>query len=245
LSQNGTHQIQCSYLEIMKTTDFTNSFLKNTRHAVHGRTLVDIVQQYLNDPDWLETIAVYLRNMQSGFYPRVTIDEFFQKWEGHGDYELVDAVAYMLIHTDILSGKIAKTMIDVGSVPFSDDEVIKNGLALSNGLSNINVWGPASDEYPKAKTDCSFSGAFWGKKEGEDGYIEWKDDAVFWLFKDSLCNKIRIAERRVPLEVGYTMPGRTVSHLMTDRAIARWPYGSKMITILVVQDNDAWRPIYK
>ena len=42
-----------------------------------------------------------------------------------------------------------------------------------------------------------------------------------------------------PLEVGYTRPSRTLLHLTEFGAVARWPYGHDVITLLVQRDGRA------
>jgi len=229
----------------MGNTDVQDFLLSKNVRSVHDRALLNIAKEYLNDPDWLETVAMYLRNMRNGVYSKDAIDVVFQNWDRFGEYTFVDAVAYMLIHTDIHLGKIAKTVIDIGCEPSSDTDRDSNSAALMKGLESINAWGTTLFDPNSTEAKCRFFGNFWGGSADEDGYIEWDGNASFWIFKDGKCDHdIKIPGRRVPLEVGYTMPGRTIAHLASARGLARWPYNSKIITILVVVDNDIWRLKY-
>ena len=119
-----------------------NSLLGDREESVHDRALANTAKQYIDDPDWLETVARYLRNMRNGFYSKDAIDVVFQRWERFGAFTFKDAVAYMLIHTNIHLGKIVKTGIDVGREPSSDRDLKGNQAALMKGLSDINAWGP-------------------------------------------------------------------------------------------------------
>ena len=54
------------------------------------------------------------------------------------------------------------------------------------------------------------------------------------------ADRARVCRRRpcpfsVPLEVGYTLPSRTFAHLLTEGAVARWPYDEDQIHLLVDQ----------
>ena len=90
------------------------------------------------------------------------------------------------------------------------------------------------------EAECKFFGEFWGGLAYDDGYIEWEGNANFWVYRDGKCDhSVEIPGRRVPLEVGYTMPERTLSHLSSERSLARWPYGSNIITILIMMDTES------
>ncbi len=212
--------------------------------TTYDQALTTITENFMNEPDSMEIVAGYLRNMRSGDYEKGFIDVVFQKWERFREYTVEDAVAFMLVHAHLHMGKIAKADIDLGCEPFSDKEIEKNDTALKNGLEKISALGPLPfnpNDPMSERVTCKFSGEFWGGLADEDGFVEWKDNAKFWIFKEGKSDHTtKIAGRRVPLEVGYTMPGRTLAHLRSDRAIARWPHGSKILTILAFVDNDLW-----
>jgi hypothetical protein len=56
---------------------------------------------------------------------------------------------------------------------------------------------------------------------------------------ESVHGPIWLKPRKLPLEIGSTMPSRTFAHLRTDGGVARWPYGHDMITVLVALDRES------
>lgn len=85
-----------------------------------------------------------------------------------------------------------------------------------------------------------------GPGETDDGSVAWHspvtvvsmDEAVEGRTGDAV-----IAAGSAPLEIGYTMPSRTLMHLYLNGAVWRWPYRTRLLWLLVsVQHGDeGWR----
>jgi hypothetical protein len=73
-----------------------------------------------------------------------------------------------------------------------------------------------------------FSGEFFGGTGDDDGYISWDVplDAGGGLTEP-------IPPSILPLEVGYTAAWTTIRHCFCATGVARWPYGSNRIYLLI------------
>ena len=77
-----------------------------------------------------------------------------------------------------------------------------------------------------------------GRGARGDGFLEW--DRPIALKRLGYSSVWPLSPGHAPLEVGYTQPCTTLFHLMDDRSLARWPYGSKLIYLMKVQDHGLW-----
>jgi hypothetical protein len=84
----------------------------------------------------------------------------------------------------------------------------------------------------------------------QDGYLEWDEPILVERtvaasllpscprdYAERLIMPHHIGPGRVPLEIGYTMPSRTLCHLDIDGGVARWPYDADVITLFVNLTN--------
>lgn len=137
----------------------------------------------------------------------------------------VDAFACVnaLIHT----GAYGMVLVSVGATPCADKEREANAAALAN-IHPSFVAELDMDQH------CGDS----------DGWLYWHDEITVECstgtsyysptgHPGSVMTKRRIPPGSVPLEVGSTLPSRTAIHLAMDGGVARWPYGSELITLFL------------
>ena len=149
------------------------------------------------------------------------VNSILQNWHGH-KYDIYDAYAFAVIHTEIFLGKIATAHVNLGATPHGDKEVDYHDAILADS------------------PDCIFSGTFYGGLADQDGNFTWKSPVKFTLQRvneetGTLLepSTIPLPPLTVPLEVGYTKGSRSLLHLRIERGLARWPYGSEWVTIFV------------
>jgi hypothetical protein len=130
------------------------------------------------------------------------------------------AAAFLQLHAMTGSGRYAIARVEVGSTPKADAEREANADALV-GLSE-----PFIAELDREQ-----------KAADEDGVLHWTQEitatrctgAVQLMncgVKDPVVAPVMVQPCSVPLEVGTTMPSRTLLHLVEDGGVARWAYGS-------------------
>ena len=174
----------------------------------------------MQDPRWVSLIANVCRKLNAGEYDQWFVDCLTQQWSGNKPgYDIYDAYAFALFWADIIHGDIAYAVIDVSEPPKGDRAKAANNAILST--------------LPQP-----FRAAFEGGAGDHDGELHWDVAitlAITRLDADNqqvFCHTTR-APAHAPLEVGYTMPGRTLGHLRTERMVARWPYSHNRVGIFV------------
>ncbi|CAM5626260.1 hypothetical protein STENM36S_08725 [Streptomyces tendae] len=145
-------------------------------------------------------------------------------------WPLAQHAAFINIHALIGAGDVAFTCISTGGTPGADADRAGNARKLADTMSPF-----------QAELDMHQNGA------DSDGVIRWDEPLKISRstgahFYPSVCRKqeyslvtyptVRKAGS-APLEVGDSWPSRTLMHLHQYGAVARWPYGSKLIWLFI------------
>jgi hypothetical protein len=123
----------------------------------------------------------------------------------------------------VASGQVALRCVPVGDGPGSDKEDAFNNSVLSLLPHPFRA---------------EFRG---GSKQEADGHLEWVEDVAFdWCPGGPLgsCRPIMLPPGVVALEVGTTSSWATHSHVTLGSGVARWPYGSRFVTIVARVPGD-------
>jgi hypothetical protein len=143
------------------------------------------------------------------------------RWPAH------QVAAFLDIHAAIGAGRYAMVHVEVGVSPRPDAERIANASALAD------LPEPFTAELDAAQNAAD-----------EDGTLAWSESIVVTrstgiaytagcAAPEPLTTPTIIPSLRVPLEVGTTMPSRTLLHLEEDGGVARWAYDSTDLYVLL------------
>jgi hypothetical protein len=130
----------------------------------------------------------------------------------------------------LLSGQVRRTAVNIGHGPYADKMAEANSAALNAKLTHFAMTAGVSDS----------SG---GRQD--DGDITWHEPldllSAAEAQGDASASAV-LAPGNAPLEVGYTLPSRTLTHLLEEGAVWRWPYNSQRLWLLaaVMEDSHGW-----
>lgn len=79
-----------------------------------------------------------------------------------------------------------------------------------------------------------FVASFRGRTEDFDGFFSWDEPLSIMKQRGAITY---VPPRKVPLEIGYTQGVTTLLHIQQRGGIARWPYGSSLISVLLTLDS--------
>ncbi|KIF66271.1 hypothetical protein HY68_36820 [Streptomyces sp. AcH 505] len=144
-----------------------------------------------------------------------------------GRWPVHQVAAFLDIHAAVGAGRFAMVHIGVGTAPRPDTERAANAAALTDLPDPFTV-----------RLDLGQNAA------DEDGIVEWSEDIVVTLstgvsytagcvIPEPLTMPTIVRPSRIPLEVGTTLPSRTLLHLEEDGGVARWAYDSTDICVLL------------
>lgn len=166
------------------------------------------------NPAWEVILLKTLRRMETGYWSDQYVNSIGQKH--HKGITLLDAWAFLEVHADLHTGKLALLYIPLGETPYPDRAVTQNqscldGLPLPFSAQFIPQSGGSADD---------------------DGVFKWSRPIRMIQHPLSPDRRACIAKpRTVPLEVGTTEFTKTLLHARTT-GVARWPYDSDNITLL-------------
>jgi hypothetical protein len=187
--------------------------------TLHERYVKETVDQHcLENPDLAALIFNRLAWIKEGQYTQIHLDIVTQKT--CQDYSIYDAYCLVRIEALMMERKFAHREIKVAGNPRPDREDEENNRLLTN-------------------MPGSFEARFYGGPRDDDGFLKWGREEAFFRVYEEGKDVVVLRPSVVPLEVGTTKSSRTLFHLMFDRGIARWPYGSSSIHIFkVIEDED-------
>lgn len=152
-----------------------------------------------------------------------------RRWPVH------QAAAFLDIHAAVGAGRYAMVQVEVGTSPRPDAERTANAAALAD-----------LPEPFTAELDTDQNGA------DEDGTVAWDESitvtrstgvsyAAGCARVEPLTTPTTLRPFRIPLEIGTTMPSRTLLHLEEDGGVARWAYDSTDLYLLLNLRHPALR----
>lgn len=195
--------------------------------TIHEDAARVLLEEYQADPERAATLANMIASLREGAYNHQLIAWVGQTqsdpayWPPHQVAALIDVLE------GLAHGFILRRRIPVGEMPGPDADRQGNAARLSK----------APDPF-HPRLDMSQNGA------DCDGTLSWDVPVNLWRalgarvehekgLHGSLHAPFEVRPWRVPLEVGYTLPSRTLFHLMLEGAVARWAYEDEEICLLL------------
>jgi hypothetical protein len=205
--------------------------------TVHEDLAKGFLEDFLEEPD-----AMYALNRLRNRHIAREMDEGGVFGCGYADalgssarftpkqWPLYQHAAFLKLHALIGSGDVAYTCISTGGTPGPDSDRQGNAAKLAK------TYGPF-----EARLDMEQNGG------DADGMLVWGEElrigrptgAFYYADNCSRTGQTLLsypsdrAPGSAPLEVGDSWPSRTLMHLWQYKAVARWPYGSKLIYLFL------------
>lgn len=192
----------------------------------HERMADRLLDDMLYSPAAASALAQARRHLRGGVVEAEAVERIGQTHKGPSKWWPSQAAAYLRIFTGLTSGEFAQVLIPVGSAPGLDSERQANQTAL-------DALHPAF----RASVDTAQDHA------DADGQVSW--GASITVDQSTGVGVPEAAGVRpgtrpavvpsggVPLEIGYTMPSRTLHHLLLNGGVARWPYHHHHLCLFV------------
>lgn len=195
--------------------------------TVHEDSAEQLFDRILTDPGAAAMFAATTSRLRSGSY-----DQRYAAWIGqtqrHPAYwPRHQVAAYLDVHSRIASGEVAKVQAYVGATPGPDADRESNAAKLRQVHPRF-----------RADLDATQNGA------DSDGTLSW--DAPITLERSTgaafiddhdthhpVISPYSVRPGSAPLEVGYTLPSRTMAHLDVEGAVARWAYDDDRVCLLL------------
>lgn len=216
--------------------------------TVHRQGARDLLDRMLDHPGAARILADTRRRFKlPAGHPAAfddgyvaAIGQMFQT--GPSWWPMEQIAAFAAVHTQICSGEVAQVLIGAEGLdggPHEDARRAENTARLAHLPSPFH----AAVDALQHGADC-------------DGALKWdapiKADAASGAVLLDACRQgvkqpvpivATVASGWAPLEIGSTMASRTLVHLLEAGAVARWPYGSDFIHLLVRRGGPASVPL--
>lgn len=194
--------------------------------TVHEQMAAKLMDQMLYSPSAAQVLAETRQGLRSGRMDAAYRDRIGQTQHRAAYWPPEQAAAFLRVHTGLMSGEFAVALLEVGDMPAGDADRHVN----AERLARVH---PAF----AARLDAEQSNA-----EG-DGEVCWtapiraQRSAGRPLSGDVApspeLTTHEVQPGCVPLEIGLTFPSRTLMHLLKHGGVARWPYQSTVVALLL------------
>jgi hypothetical protein len=186
-----------------------------------ARVAEEVSIAWLKDEQKRELLLGIHVKMVEGFYNPsylgLVIDPHFRR-----TYNLADAVVWANFLSLYFSGRVLAAEVGVpnDATPFSDKDTEGNNQVLAS------LFEPFTAQF------------FGGKSTDGDGSFAWNEPiSLTRTLDDTMGNvtteSVSVGPRSVALEVGSVNTYNTLHRLRFGSGVARWPYDSSTITILI------------
>jgi hypothetical protein len=195
----------------------------STIHEDMAEALLDDMLRANDGPEQLADTRALFR---AGDFDEDYVAAIGQTQHAPAYWPMEQMAAYQSIHTGLMSGEFAHIPISVGADPGADADRTGNSMKLE-GLH----------EAFRARLDMDQNGAeadgrFWwpetirAQRSSGLGLVEEHETTPVYM-------PHAVPAACVPLEVGYSKPSCTLLHMWRDGGVARWPYGSDVVHLLL------------
>jgi len=194
--------------------------------TVHEQMAAKLMDQMLYSPSAAQVLAETRQGLRSGQIDAAYRDRIGQTQHRAAYWPPEQAAAFLRVHTGLMSGEFAVALLEVGEVPAGDADRSVNAERLAR-------LHPAF----AARLDAEQSNA-----EG-DGEVRWSASVQAQRstgrpLPDGAplspeLSVYAVPPGCVPLEIGLTFPSRTLMHLLKHGGVARWPYQSTVVALLL------------
>ena len=180
-------------------------------------TIAAIEQMFVRNPKCAMVAYQCLAKLQAGFFDVEWTAAVFQHWDRR-PVTVYDAWIFAMVNAAYHCGDLQIALVDVGAEPAGDKATTINNDRLSD-------------------LPPPFWASFAGGNVPSDGYLKWDKPVVVESPECAILHetiKTRILQPGgASLEVGFTQSATTYHYFCSGSPIARWPYGSTRIWLLV------------
>jgi len=195
--------------------------------TLHERMAGSLLDQVLYSPSAAQALVQIRQDLHSDRIPAAYRDRIGQTQRRASCWTPVQAAAFLRVHTGLMSGEFAVTLLEVGEIPVADVARETNAERLTRlhpaftARLNIDQMGADSDG------ELCWDQPVLAQRSADPASTEGIDGRTRPTVQD--C---KIPPGCVPLEVGLTHPSRTLLHLVKHGGVARWPYESTIVALL-------------
>lgn len=186
-----------------------------------------MLDDWLTDPDSAAMLARVNATLKTESYNSQLIAWVGQTQRKPAYWPPHQVVALAHVLEGLAYGRIVRRRIPLGETPGPDADREGNATRLRSLAAPF-----------KARLDMTQNGA------DSDGEFAWDLPINLWralgvrlLGQEGIHGSVhapfQARPSSVPLEVGYTLPSRTMAHLMMEGAVARWAYEDDEICLLL------------
>jgi hypothetical protein len=202
--------------------------------TIHQEVATLLLEELMSDKESAAAVGDTVRKFREGAFDARYVAWIGQMRQAPGYWPLEQVAAYLRVHASINSGEYAMFTVATRGEPGPDADRENNAARLAN------LKRPFSADLDMAQNAAD-----------QDGSFAWTDDVrgirSTGIATINGCESIpvmtpyRVYPATAPLEVGTTLPSRTLMHLRVEGAVAHWPYGCSRLAVIVDTDRN-WRP---
>jgi hypothetical protein len=195
--------------------------------TLHERMAGSLLDQMLYSPSAAQALAQTRQDLRGDRIPAAYRDRIGQTLRRAAYWPPVQAAAFLRVHTGLMSGEFAVSLLEVGEIPLADAARGANAERLKRLHPAFSARLNADQAGADADGELCWTQAI--RAQRSTGSTSTQTDAGRTRAEIGPCE---IPPGCVPLEVGATLPSRTLLHLVKHGGVARWPYESTVVALL-------------
>jgi hypothetical protein len=202
--------------------------------TIHEEAAELLLDEMLSDDRASAVLNATVRKFRQRDYDPRYVTAIGQMRQDPAYWPLPQVAAYLSIHAGINSGEYALFTVATRGEPGPDADRDGNAAKLAN------LKRPFAAHLDMAQNAADQDGQFFWNKDVRSTRSTGLP-AINGCESVPVTIPYRLYPAMAPLEVGTTLPSRTLAHLRVEGRVAHWPYGSRQMTVLVAADRN-WSP---
>lgn len=194
--------------------------------TVHEQMAAKLMDQMLYSPSAAQVLAETRQGLRSGRMDAAYRDRIGQTQHRAAYWPPEQAAAFLRVHSGLMSGEFAVTLLEVGEVPAGDADRSVNAERLARLHSAFEARLDAEQSNAEGDGEVRWAAPVRAQRSSgrssSDGSAPSPEVSVY-----------EVPPGCVPLEIGLTFPSRTLMHLIKHGGVARWPYRSTVVALLL------------
>lgn len=199
--------------------------------TIHQAGAKALLKNLMASPEWADLINSWSVKLGTG---EASWEGFAVYGQPHGrstGWSLDQLACAVFMHTMVMNGKYAWRTYFLDGERGAHPDIAReaNAAALAKLPAPLRAAVDMSQNLADDDGDLAW-----------DAPIEFNRSTLTHVGAEFTAEQIMLPARSVPLEIGSTMPSRTLTHIQMDGGIARWPYGCDYVQVIVDLETRHW-----
>ncbi|MFE4263305.1 hypothetical protein [Streptomyces sp. NPDC056883] len=197
-------------------------------NTFHQQAAQGVLDKYLEDPEAAKALSEARTDIRAGRrFSRRGLEDVGQihRIPHPGEWPFEQMACFLDIHVMAGAGSLVRFRIDVGATPLPDAARVENAALLAAragaDVDAFEIWVDQKQNKADADGTLTLVREVESTRSSGEGFLQGPALCRSGPCTTSVEMPVTLRPFTVPLEIGTTMPSRTLAHIVRDGGVAR------------------------